>query len=196
VSHDQLLTAAKPGDAILCRFNAPIVTLAYTFLSEGVAAKIEGRDIGTNLKTICKRWRVKTVDAFMNKLDEYRDRQTAKLRLQQRESLAAAVEDKVKCIEVLLNRIVNTQPDVTDIVSALCSEIDRLFGDNIAGSYVLLSSIHKSKGREWRRVFWLQTGAPKWIRKDWERGQEVNLNYVAATRSQSELYLVSAAVNS
>jgi superfamily I DNA/RNA helicase len=191
-SCDEMIERVKGGDAILCRFNAPIIGLAYGFIAKGVPAKIEGRDIGNNLKVIAKRWRVKKASAFLDKLDEYQDRETAKLRMRQKESLVVALEDRLTCLRVLVNRVLSLDPDCPDVVTALCSEIDNLFSDNVAGNTVLLSTIHKSKGREWPRVYWLQTGAPKWIRKDWEHQQEVNLNYVAATRAMSELYLVPA----
>ena len=58
---------------------------------------------------------------------------------------------------------------------------------------VVLSSIHKAKGREWNRVYWLQTGPSKWARKEWELQQETNLCYVATTRAKSALYLVEGA---
>jgi superfamily I DNA/RNA helicase len=59
-----------------------------------------------------------------------------------------------------------------------------------------LSSIHKSKGREWDRVYWYGKSAfqpSKYARKDWQLGQEKNLMYVAATRSKN--VLVQVAVN-
>ncbi|MEY9138574.1 superfamily I DNA/RNA helicase [Bradyrhizobium diazoefficiens] len=53
-----------------------------------------------------------------------------------------------------------------------------------------LSTIHKSKGREWQRVFWLDrlnTCPSKYAKLEWELEQEMNLCYVAATRSMGEL---------
>jgi superfamily I DNA/RNA helicase len=62
-----------------------------------------------------------------------------------------------------------------------------------------LSSIHKSKGREWRRVFWLGMAAfqpSKYARKDWQIVQERNLQYVAGTRAMAELVHVHVTGNS
>jgi superfamily I DNA/RNA helicase len=67
--------------------------------------------------------------------------------------------------------------------------VDSLFGDNVTGLLVL-STIHKAKGREWERVFWLDrigTCPSKWARQAWQQDQEKNLMYVAATRAKSEL---------
>ena len=68
-----------------------------------------------------------------------------------------------------------------------------LEGDNVTGM-ITLSTIHKSKGREWKRVFWLDrlnTCPSPFAKQAWESQQEVNLQYVAATRSMSELIELS-----
>jgi superfamily I DNA/RNA helicase len=187
---DAIYGVAQTGDAILCRFNAPLVQMVYTFIAQGIPARIEGRDIGTNLKTIVKRFKVKGAEVLLNKLTEYQERETSRLRMKQKESLAVAVEDKIKCIQVLVARVSSINPGCTDYPAAVCAEINKLFGDKVRGNEVRLSTIHRSKGMEWKRVFWVQTGMPKWVRKSWESDQEVNLMYVAVTRSQSELYLV------
>jgi DNA helicase-2/ATP-dependent DNA helicase PcrA len=74
-------------------------------------------------------------------------------------------------------------------VELVCEEIDKIFGDNVGKECVLLSTIHKSKGREWDKVLWLQTGPSPWAKQDWEIEQEVNLCYVATTRAKKELVL-------
>jgi superfamily I DNA/RNA helicase len=67
--------------------------------------------------------------------------------------------------------------------------VNGLFADNVQDMLVL-SSIHKAKGREWKRVFWLDrhsTCPSKWARQAWQQEQERNLMYVAATRAQELL---------
>lgn len=186
------LTAfAKPGDAILCRFNAPLIETAYSFIAAGVPAKVEGREIGSGLKALARRWKVKTYTALRDRLDSYRERETAKFRAKEQESRAAAIDDKVRCLLVLIDRVEKIDPKPENGVERLCTEIDTIFGDNVGAECVLLSTIHKSKGREWDRVLWLQTGPSKWARKAWELDQENNLCYVAATRAKDELVLVN-----
>jgi len=186
-----IVQAAKPGDAILCRFNAPIIELVYTFIAEGVAAKVEGRDIGSGLKSLARRWKVKSFAALNSRLDTYLEREVAKYRAKEQESRAAAVEDKVTCVKVIAARVERLQPGVHDAVQAVCDEIDKIFvdtdGTTDASKFVLLSTIHKSKGREFDRVIWLQTGPSKWARMAWEQIQEKNLCYVAITRAKKEL---------
>lgn len=181
----------KGGDVILCRFNAPLIDHVYKFIAKGIAAKVEGREIGLGLKVLVRRWKAKSFGALRDRLDEFLVRETAKFRAREEESRAAAVEDKVRCIGVIIERIESTHGrTVKNPIEAVCDEIDAIFADNANGGQVILCSIHKSKGREWEHVFWLQTGPSKWARKQWEKDQEDNLCYVAATRAKRELTLV------
>lgn len=187
---EDVLTSAKIGDAILCRFNAPIIQLAYAFIGNGITAKVEGREIGANLKTLACKWKVKTIAAISERLDAYREKQMTKLLAAGKETQAAGIEDKVKCMFVLIDRVAKVNPNTRNVVTDICNEIDAIFGDNIDSRHcVLLSTIHKSKGREWKKVFWIQ-GSSAMAKQDWEKECERNLAYVAITRAQEELVLV------
>lgn len=178
---------ATIGDAILCRFNAPLITAAYAFIAAGKPAKVEGREIGNGLKALARKWRVRSLVELEARLETYCERETAKLRAKEKESAAVAVEDKVQCLLFLIQRQQNVGGDLVGLIA----EIDALFADEgDTSNRIILSSIHKSKGREWARVFWLQTGPSPWARKEWEVEQENNLCYVAATRAKAELVLV------
>lgn len=184
------------GDAVLCRFNMPLLSLVYRLIAKGIPARIEGREIGVGLKQLAKRWKVKSFNALTTRLDTFLERETAKYRAKEQESRARAVEDKVECLRVLITRVQDKVPKGSDPIEVLCAEVDTLFGDSSKGNTVpcvVLSSIHKAKGREWNRVYWLQTGPSKWARKEWELQQETNLCYVATTRAKSALYLVEGA---
>lgn len=184
-----LAKTAQPGDAVLCRFTAPLLTHVYAFIAEGIPARVEGREIGEGLKTLATRWKTDSLATLERHLTVYLENETAKLRAKEKESKAAALEDKVTCLRVLISRVRSTNRDAT--ITTLLAEIDSLFGDGeTAKPQVTFSTIHKSKGREWPRVVWLQTGPSPWARKAWELVQEDNLCYVAATRAKAELVLV------
>ena len=191
INQASFIATVKPGDAVLCRFNAPTIKIAYSLIAAGVPARVEGREIGEGLKALVKRWKAKSFDMLLQRLDTYCEREVTKYRAKEQESRAAAIEDRVTCLKVIINRVMATDPQTSAPVLRVCEEIDKIFGaEQSKTPVVLLSSIHKSKGREWKRVFWLQVGPSKWARKQWELDQEVNLCYVAATRAQEELYLV------
>lgn len=193
IDYQKLLGTVKVGDAILCRFNAPNISLAFAMIAAGIPARVEGRDIGAGLKKLARRWKSKTFDQLLENLDKYEEREVAKFRAKEQESRAAAVEDTVQCLRVVIGRVMASGKLDGNPVETVCEEIAAIFGEDDKDDkkpVVLLSSIHKSKGREWHNVFWLQTGPSKWARKAWELEQEDNLCYVAATRAQEALYLV------
>lgn len=182
----------KPGDVILCRMNAPLVQLVYEFIAAGVPAKVLGRDIGSGLKALARRWKVASFDALQVNLENFVERETAKFRAKEQENKAVAVEDKVNCLLVIMERA-KKSGSKKDPVDAICDEIDSIFsGDEKNSKVVTLSSIHKAKGKEWDRVFWAETGVSKWAKQEWELEQEKNLCYVAATRAKNELVLFPA----
>lgn len=186
----ELTKLARPGDAVLCRFTKPLIEHVYRFIGAGIPARVEGRDIGNNLKALAQRWKTTSLGQLEGYLTAYCEAETGKLRAKEKESKAAALEDRVGCLLVVLQRVRDTVKGAG--VEDLIRELDKLFGDGAtAVPSVTFSTIHKSKGREWKRVVWLWTGPSPWARKAWEMNQEDNLCYVAATRSQAELYIVA-----
>jgi superfamily I DNA/RNA helicase len=194
---EQLVKEARVGDAILCRFNAPLIKHVYQLIAAGIPARVEGREIGTGLKALANRWKVKTIDALLGKLQEFQDREVEKFMAKEQAKRAQEVVDKVECLRVIINRVLEKGTITQPPQKAVCDEIDAIFGTNAKDDdrpVVLLSSIHKSKGREWKKVIWLQTGPSGFAKLDWELEQEANLCYVASTRAIEELVLIDIAV--
>lgn len=182
---DMLAMGLRSSDAILCRKTAPIVSLAFQLIRKGIACHVEGREIGRGLSKLANRWRVKTTDALRHKLEDYRENEVAKLMAKGRETLADAVNDRVDTLLAILEEV--------PTLAQLHVKLDTLFDDNAPS--LTLSTIHKSKGREWPRVFILgryEYMPSSWARQKWQQVQEANLIYVAITRSQDELYYVAA----
>ena len=188
----ELYAEAQVGDAILCRFNAPLVEHVYKFIAAGTPAMIEGREIGKGLVALARRWKVKSLQVLRDRLEAYAEREIKKFTAKEQPAKVAAVEDKVNCLKVIIDRVFAKDPNTNRPVDAVVAEIESIFADvQDTSKVVLLSSIHKSKGREWQKVIWLQTGPNKRAKLDWMLEQESNLSYVAATRSMHELILVN-----
>lgn len=81
----------------------------------------------------------------------------------------------------------------TDSVDEVVSVILSLFGDTPEGQApknLTLCTAHRSKGREWDRVYLLGRNKympSRFARQDWQVLQEKNLCYVSVTRSKNEL---------
>jgi ATP-dependent DNA helicase UvrD/PcrA len=181
------------GAAVLSRVNKPLVSLAFQLIRKRIPCRVEGRDIGQGIKKLLQRWKVKSLDQLEVKLEAYLARETTKLLAAKKESKLAEVEDRVETARVIIDQCRQEQKyTIADAVAY----VDSLFGDRV-DNMLVLSSIHKAKGREWQRVFWLDragTCPSKWARQAWQHQQEINLMYVAATRSKDQLIEVTVPV--
>lgn len=180
-----------PDAAVLCRNTKPLVTAAYGMIRAGIGCRIEGREIGEGLIALAHRWkRAKTLPTLIAKLDEYEARETAKWLAKEREDRAQEIEDRCGTIRAICERLI---AEGKESLADFDADVRKLFGDSKPGEVqhvVTLSSIHRSKGREWARVYMLDrkgTLPSKWARQAWQLEQEANLEYVMITRSAGEL---------
>lgn len=184
------------GDAILCRNNAPLVELFFALLKRGIPSHIEGKEISEDLVKMATRWpRLKTLSALENNLIEYKERAIQKGLASGREDKAEKIGDTVDAVLAVISGL-----PVGSKVEDLVTRIKNMFEDTVAGEMpktVTLTSIHKSKGREWSRVFWY--GRNRWnpssfARQQWQMEQETNLMYVAGTRAKTMLVDITVAI--
>lgn len=174
------------GSAVLCRVTKPLVALAFRMIRNRIPCRIEGREVGKAIQKLMTRWKVSTLNALEEKIDNYLQREMTKLLAKKQETKMAQIEDMVETVRVIIDQC---RKEGKRNVSDAVAYIDELFGDNVK-NVIVLSTIHKSKGREWPRVFWLDranTCPSKWARQEWQKEQELNLCYVAATRAQEQL---------
>ena len=175
---------------IMCRNNRPVVELAYRLLRAGVACQIEGRDFAGSLIKLCQKWKVRELNALESRLTEYKTREAAKWRAKRNEERAVGIEDKIDTLLTLLDAV---RASGKSRVSDLTDRINTMFGDTEAGQrprVLTLSSCHKMKGREFKRVYILGRDRympSRWAKQPHEIKQENNLQYVAVTRAMQEL---------
>jgi DNA helicase-2/ATP-dependent DNA helicase PcrA len=177
------------SDAILCRNTRPLIETAFDLIRRRIPCHVEGRDIGQGLISLVKKWKgVQRIDQLRDKLEEYLEMETRKFLKRGRKDKAASLQDKVGTLMVFMQSLHDN-----DTTYKLIESINSLFKDTETGkkaATVTLSTIHKAKGREWKRVYWLgrNTLQPSpYARQAWELAQEWNLCYVAATRPMEEL---------
>lgn len=176
------------GDFILCRCNAPLVSQCFRFLKMGRKATIQGRDIGKGLITLVEKFEALTVPDLVGKLSDWHHREQAKENAKRNPSEARiiALDDKYNCLLAFTEGMAT----VGDVVQRIKS----VFTDERTSPGVRLSSIHRAKGLEARRVFFLMPESapcPHYMAKsEWQIGQEWNLKYVAITRAIEELVYV------
>lgn len=180
-------------DAILCRVNAPLVTMAFSLIRRGIACKIEGREIGSGLVSLVSKWKVKKLDTLKDRLETYRQREVEKALAKDQDERADAISDKVDTLMVLIERSQSMKPEdrFTPDVAGLKAMIEDMFADDVSASGLLtLCSYHRSKGREWIRVFRVDHSKhcpSRFARQPHQRIAEDNLDYVATTRAMTTL---------
>ena len=185
VSEFMMFNKAKSGDLILCRVNAPLVSVALSFISKGIKAQVLGRDIGKSLislmNKITKKFTVDNIREFLRAMVVYEADERAKLIAAEKYSMAAALQDKVETLQVICMKA-STLNDIPKLV-------EEIFADSIYG--ITLSSIHKAKGMEADNVFILRPDLlPHPMARGWQVQQEMNLKYVAITRAKNTLSFV------
>ena len=182
------------SSVVLCRLNKPLVSLAFNLIRRGIACKVEGRDIGNGLIKLATKWKAAvTLHGLETRMQAWREAQVTRALAQKKESIAQSIADQVDTLQVVID---DCRERRQDSVAAVVERIKGLFEDNIVG-LLTLSSIHKSKGREWPTVYWLDragTCPSKYARQEWQQEQERNLCYVAATRAMTSLVEVYAPI--
>jgi hypothetical protein len=185
VSESRAEALLSPGDMMVCRCNAPLLSVAFRLVRRGMKAVVRGRDIGQGLVTLVQKLQATDVNDLLIKVDAWVAKETAKVAGTNREETAVQlISDKAECVRVLA--------EDADSVTDLIARINTLFesGDASSRNAVVMSSIHRAKGLEAERVFWLNPEIECKSSQEWQRRQETNLRYVAVTRAKDTLFLV------
>jgi DNA helicase-2/ATP-dependent DNA helicase PcrA len=174
--------------AMLCRNTAPLVKMAFSLIRRGIACHVEGKAIGAGLLKLARKWKVQTLPELRTRLDDYLRSETEQFLAKGLERKAEALADKVETLFVIMD---DMREDAK--LSDLNTKIIKLFGDtpeDQPSPNFTLSTVHKSKGREWKTVYLLDRAKlmpSRFARQAWQMEQEKNLIYVAITRSQGTL---------
>jgi len=180
----------QPAVAILCRNNAPLLTMAFRLIRSGIGCQMQGRDIGRGLiqltRKLCPNDELDIVK-FSVIMEEWQQRECDLANINQKPERADKITDQVECLRATIE---GASPKT---VGDLRAVLEKLFSRE--GNPILLSSSHRSKGLEWPLVVHLDPwripskqslmaqalGDPKPIE------QEHNLHYVTETRTKHTL---------
>ena len=178
--------AFTPRDLVVCRTTKPLVAMAFALLRARVPVKILGREIGQGLKSLIAKMRAHNVDDLIVKLEAYTIREVDKAIAKQLEGKVNQIQDKCDAILCLVEGL----DEESRTIEHLNNCIDSLFNNNTQA--LTLATVHKAKGMEADRVWWLNKSQcpSRWARQDWQKKQELNICYVAVTRAKTQLYLI------
>lgn len=185
ISVNEMYKLANGGCFILSRTNAPLIKICLNFIRNGKKCNIKGRDIGKNLTSLIKKSKKKQIPAFLKWLNNWKEEEAAKL-------IAKGIKtdnlvDRCECLESFCEDLGSLEE--------VKEKIEELFNDTEEKNIIMCSSIHKSKGLERDEVFLIHWTFRKWFNdvEDLEEDfndEELNIAYVASTRTKDKLYLV------
>ena len=186
--YENIFNLLQPGDMVLCRLTAPLISLCIELIRHKIPAKVKGRNIADTLVKMAKEaLKKRPWKEFIQALDEYS--RIKILSLMQHESAESAIqsfEDRIDGLKACFDAF----PEVKDI-KEFQTEIESLFSDE--KSPIELSTIHRAKGLENDNVFIIKpkTLPLRWKNQTKEQAQqERNLKYVCITRAKKKLYWV------
>jgi len=184
------LAQSRSPIAILCRNNAPLLTIAFRLIRERVGVTMLGRDIGIGLIALSKKLLPldgEPTDNCRSRVREWLATEKSKALAEGKDEKVSGIEDRGQCLLAVLGA--DGIRDAGDMRNA----IQALFACKV--SKVTLASVHKSKGLEWPIVVHLDPWRipSKQAKKAADLGhpaqlqQEMNLKYVLETRCQHTL---------
>lgn len=166
------------ASAIICRNNAPLLSMALILLRAGRGVQLVGTDLGPQLVKALKKLgddlQMPQEEVF-NAIDAWEQEKLRKARN------AGTVTDKAECLRVFAG--------FGPTLGAAIAYCEHLFA---AKGPIQLLSGHKAKGLEWDTVYHLdpQRIPSPWAKEGEELEQELNVKYVIETRSKDSLYFV------
>jgi len=194
---------------IISRFKNPLYILALKFILERREINMhddEIKELSNDLKNLFLSSdlntpisRISDIESFLQNRVYTRISQTIKVNAEfisdrtEKEKYISSelllLNEKLKVLAMVIMKSVTEFKTIREVIDNL----KKYFSNN--QDAIKLMSIHKSKGLESTDVFILDYDELPYKRathKDWEKEQELNLKYVAITRSLQNLYLVKA----
>lgn len=171
---------AKDGDFVLCRNNLPLIDAFIALLERGVKATIKGKDFGDALCAILDK--IERIED----LESLKEEKVNKL-MEKGMSYQVAIQNPTYINLVEKCSILFQLYKIWNDFNTLETHIKQIYTEDIEG--VVLSTIHKSKGLEANKVFFLNPNLipnPHAITQD-AYYSEMCLKFVAITRAKEEL---------
>jgi superfamily I DNA/RNA helicase len=194
LGEDDAVDMMRPGDLVLCRTTAPLVTVCYRLIRCRKPARLRGHDLGLRLLSLLKRVEKQpgfTMADFAQHLQRCEAEALEELARQDADEMAVlSLCDKCGAVRVIYEaERPRTMQEMRDAVTSI-------FPKDVDHPVIWLSTVHRAKGDEAARVFLLRPDLlphPR-VKTPVQVEQERNLLYVALTRAKHALYVIDGAV--
>jgi len=172
VTFDRFLEIVGPGDMVLARKNATLVSVCLRLLRHGKSAKIVKTDIYKNMEAFLNRLKIPLGPCMDQMMLSYKGSDVGRMMLQDQIDTVTAIGTRLSKTEIL-----------STLKEMLSDEEDEAIN---------LSTIHKAKGLEWDNVHVITPIRHELAKTPEDIQQEINLEFVAYTRTKQNLYLVES----
>ncbi|WP_191300441.1 UvrD-helicase domain-containing protein [Deinococcus indicus] len=189
----------RPGEAVLCRLNAPLLRLALDLLSRGVRVHLTGGDLAGRLldvvgaalpPTFTRQQADEGLSAYLTGRLESLERAGAAGDRRARRA-AQDLRDLCRCALLLARRVARRGPARQEDLRTLLAQLHAPPAAGTDGAAVTLSTVHRAKGLEWPRVTLLH---PELMPLGGGDPQEERcVQFVAFTRARTTLRLAYGA---
>jgi len=200
-----VLETLRPGDLVICRHRLPLLSLAMKLVNRDIRIHLHPDEVQEFIGDYKKYFRpsellkILTEESIEQFLSVVRDRNVKQIQKECDNVDAVLREIKIKeetqllkeSLEFFLKKFKEWQLNTINSILLRLKELMSYLGEDA----IKISTIHRAKGLEEKRVFILEYNKLPIKRiLPWENIQERNLHYVAVTRPQNELYLCVEAV--
>jgi hypothetical protein len=182
---DNALLNMQHGNMVICRRNAPLISIAYQLIKQGKSVIVRGRDIGKGMQVLISKLKANTIEELIDKAESFRTKELDKLAKKgsRAENQIQALNDRIDTLVALT--------EGKDTIDDLRRYIQDLFTDADQHNSVMLSSVHRAKGLESMAVFVVDYAKIQLkLKNERLQVQEKHLEYIALTRSKDTLWLV------
>lgn len=181
------------NSGIICRNNAPLASIAFELIRNGIGCVIRGKDIGQSMMTLANKWKNTDMATYALKLAKFFDKEMEKAS----RSKKAMLEDRYQTMLVIMNRCEEHGDGTRRCLNKTIEDMFKIGPryknfdeDSVEDGVVILSSIHKAKGLEFETCYIVgmsQLQPSPYAKQDWMIEQEANLAYVGTTRAINTL---------
>jgi superfamily I DNA/RNA helicase len=177
---------------VICRKNAPLISLCFALIAEGKNAKIIGREIGQELVNLIRKISDRKGFDFKNFVKHVSDWEKKQVDYifsknggDEEDPVITLINDKASCMRYLYRKL---EPFTLEEFFMMLLD---LFQEDDDRNAIRLTSAHRSKGLESENVYIIEPSSmPLPVRNEDDFQQEMNLKYVAITRAKENLFWV------
>ena len=200
---NEIMEYLKENDLVICRTKQPLMDLMFALINESRSVSVHQDDIKDFINDL--RYIFNAAELNVARPDElffdavlergYKSIERKAKKVTDPDERDAQMKEEIVSltakIDFIKKQMIRHQDTFT--IAQLLKKIEKLIEGT--GNCVKLSTIHKAKGLEAKRVFILEFDKLPMVKngqKSWEIQQERNLKYVALTRAKEELFLVKS----